>query len=223
MTEQQSPEPNRQHSNAQSSQQESREVGWLLGIGIVLLPLVFAWFTLRDGHSTKARVISFAWLGLFAISAFANPPDDSNTDDSTTTTATASADPAESNSPSPDPEPEKPEREFVDIGCNELVSKFGPSSDLSELQKQEAWKKYEGKSVRYNLTVVEVSEQTFGGFQVQAKCPGSDSLVQDMAIEYSDKHRDFVIQLKKGSAYELTGTLDTYTEMTGPILTGYVE
>ena len=43
----------------------SRSVGLGLGIGIFLVPLVFAWFLLRKGHSTASRVIGFAWLALF--------------------------------------------------------------------------------------------------------------------------------------------------------------
>ena len=41
-----------------------RSVGILLGIGILFIPLIFAWFTLRKGHTTKAKVISFVWLAL---------------------------------------------------------------------------------------------------------------------------------------------------------------
>lgn len=44
-----------------------RRVGWLLGLGIFLLPLIFAWFTLRRGQTTRARVISFAWLVITLI------------------------------------------------------------------------------------------------------------------------------------------------------------
>lgn len=43
----------------------SRSVGFGLGIGIFLVPLVFVWFLLRKGHSTASRVIGFAWLALF--------------------------------------------------------------------------------------------------------------------------------------------------------------
>ena len=39
-----------------------RSVGILLGIGIFLIPIIFAWFTLRKGHTTKAKIISFLWL-----------------------------------------------------------------------------------------------------------------------------------------------------------------
>lgn len=44
-----------------------RKVGISLGIGIFLLPIVFAWFTLRQGYSTTARVVSLLWLGLSSL------------------------------------------------------------------------------------------------------------------------------------------------------------
>jgi uncharacterized membrane protein YvbJ len=40
--------------------EEKREVSFLLAVGIGFLPIIFAWFTLREGYSTKARLISFA-------------------------------------------------------------------------------------------------------------------------------------------------------------------
>ncbi|MFC4861226.1 OB-fold protein [Pseudomonas sp. MAHUQ-62] len=48
----------------------SRGVGFWLGLGIFLMPLVFAWFLLRQGHSATSRVIGFGWLAfaLFAMS-----------------------------------------------------------------------------------------------------------------------------------------------------------
>lgn len=50
-----------------------RSVGFLLGLGIFLLPIIFVWFTLRKGHSTLARVISFGYLALGIIIALAMP------------------------------------------------------------------------------------------------------------------------------------------------------
>ena len=50
-----------------NAQEQQRSVGILLGIGIFLLPIIFAWFTLRKGHTTKAKVISFAWLVLSIV------------------------------------------------------------------------------------------------------------------------------------------------------------
>lgn len=48
---------------------QHRKIGIWLGIGIVIVPIIFAWFTLRQGYSTLSRVISMAWLliSLFAL------------------------------------------------------------------------------------------------------------------------------------------------------------
>jgi hypothetical protein len=40
----------------------SRRVSIVLGVGILLLPLMFSWFTLRHGYSARARIITFLWL-----------------------------------------------------------------------------------------------------------------------------------------------------------------
>lgn len=39
-----------------------RKVSTWLAIGILLLPIIFAWFTLRQGHSTVGRVVSMGWM-----------------------------------------------------------------------------------------------------------------------------------------------------------------
>ncbi|HVY33520.1 MAG TPA: hypothetical protein VG960_03780 [Caulobacteraceae bacterium] len=46
---------------------KKRGVSLILGIGIFLIPLIFWWFTLRKGYSTRARAISGAWAGLFLL------------------------------------------------------------------------------------------------------------------------------------------------------------
>lgn len=42
--------------------QTERRVSVGLLVGIILAPLIFVWFTLRKGHSTKSRVLAFLWL-----------------------------------------------------------------------------------------------------------------------------------------------------------------
>jgi len=44
-------------------------------IGIIFIPFIFAWFTLKKGVSTKARVISFLWM-LIALGAGAGSQSD---------------------------------------------------------------------------------------------------------------------------------------------------
>ncbi|MGF1761031.1 hypothetical protein L4D76_24525 [Photobacterium sagamiensis] len=41
---------------------KNKKISIWFGFGIVLCPIVFAWFTLKKGYSTKAKLISFAWL-----------------------------------------------------------------------------------------------------------------------------------------------------------------
>lgn len=52
---------------AQPRAQVVRSVGFWLGVGILLFPIVFVWFLLRQGHSTASRVIGFAWLALVLV------------------------------------------------------------------------------------------------------------------------------------------------------------
>ena len=65
-----------------------RRVSILLGVGIFLMPLIFAWFTLRKGYSTKAKLISFAWL-IFTLAIFVAKDDGKNSLSSNSTTHTA--------------------------------------------------------------------------------------------------------------------------------------
>ncbi|OTG93581.1 hypothetical protein B9T24_14010 [Acinetobacter sp. ANC 4654] len=44
-----------------------RKVSIILGIGIFLMPYIFAWFTLRKGYSKPVRFISFGWLLLLVF------------------------------------------------------------------------------------------------------------------------------------------------------------
>ncbi|MEX7116350.1 hypothetical protein AB2C39_34325, partial [Pseudomonas aeruginosa] len=52
---------------AQPRVQVVRSVGFWLGVGILLFPIIFVWFLLRQGHSTTSRVIGFAWLALMLV------------------------------------------------------------------------------------------------------------------------------------------------------------
>jgi hypothetical protein len=38
------------------------------------MPYIFSWFTLRKGHRTLARVLSFAWLAAFAVNLIPRAP-----------------------------------------------------------------------------------------------------------------------------------------------------
>lgn len=48
----------------------NRRVGFALGAGVFLLPIVFVWFLLRQGHSSLSRVLGFAWLAVGLLFVF---------------------------------------------------------------------------------------------------------------------------------------------------------
>lgn len=54
---------------------ETRKVSILLGLGIFLMPFIFAWFTLRKGYSRGARFLSFSWLFFFVVWALISGPE----------------------------------------------------------------------------------------------------------------------------------------------------
>ena len=58
----------------------NKKVSIPLALGIFCIPLIFAWFTLKKGYSTKARVISFGWLaiGFLAFLALPSTPQKQN-------------------------------------------------------------------------------------------------------------------------------------------------
>jgi hypothetical protein len=47
--------------------------GWLW-LGIIFMPYIFSWFTLKSGYDTLTRIIAFIWLGLVVIGIIVNPP-----------------------------------------------------------------------------------------------------------------------------------------------------
>lgn len=112
--------------------------------------------------------------------------------------------------------PKPVQRKTVTESCFEVSKKFGTGSDLSDLQKDEAWKQYKGGQFKWDLEVVEVSAAMFGGFTVTYKCsPKSPSLLSDLMLSYEDNAKAAVIALKKGHIYEVNGVLKSTGTLLG--------
>ncbi|MBH9740120.1 hypothetical protein [Vibrio navarrensis] len=45
-----------------------------LWVGILLLPIIFCWVTLKKGFSIKARLISFGWMFITLLAVLSTPP-----------------------------------------------------------------------------------------------------------------------------------------------------
>jgi hypothetical protein len=105
---------------------------------------------------------------------------------------------------------------YVKDSCSKVSKLFGPGSSLSDLQKEERWKSYDGRGFAWPLEVVEVSSGLLGGYVVQFKCgSNSPSLIQDIQISYSARAKDMVIKLQKGSVYEVEGVLTGFSTLLG--------
>ena len=55
--------------STETNANEEQGLSTKLKVGIFLIPFVFAWFTLKNGVSTQARVISFVWMFIVLGSA----------------------------------------------------------------------------------------------------------------------------------------------------------
>lgn len=118
--------------------------------------------------------------------------------------------------PSPQGAVVAPAAAAVTASCTELSQRFGPSSKLSDLQKDELWKDYAGKRFSWQLKITEVSSGVLGGYTVQAKCaPKSPSLIQDIMISYDADAKSFVLGLQKDETYTLTGVLGRSSTLLG--------
>jgi len=112
--------------------------------------------------------------------------------------------------------PRAVEAEPVTESCLQLAQKFGVQSKLSDLQKEELWKSYAGKSFAWSLKITEVSSGILGGFSVQATCaPNSPSMIQDVIISYDSDAKSFVMGLEKDNTYTLKGVLKHSSSMLG--------
>ncbi|ART79896.1 hypothetical protein [Oceanisphaera avium] len=56
-----------------SAATDHRPLEFFLGMGILFLPIIFAWFTLRKGYSKRVRWVAFIWLVVFLIATLPRP------------------------------------------------------------------------------------------------------------------------------------------------------
>ena len=152
------------------------------------------------------RVIVSIVFGLVVVSAIGDKQSGS----------TASAPRTAATTAAPAAAPAPVQRKAITESCYTVSKKFGPSSDLSDLQKDEAWKQYKGGQFKWKLKIVEVREATFSGYRVTYKCsPKSPSLISDLTLSYGENFKDAVIGLKKGGVYEIDGVLKSTGSLLG--------
>lgn len=94
------------------------------------------------------------------------------------------------------------------ISWSEIDRIYNIRNEATDLQKREAWKRFEGKKVVWSGIVSEISDG-FIGLTLQVKM-NSNTLTSDVLIRLKKSERDKALQLRQGEHVEFTGHLDDW-------------
>ena len=168
--------------------QADRSVTILLGIGIFLVPLIFCWFTLRKGYSTKARVISFCWLALvFVILA--------GSDKSKNQTVSS---PSSSNSSvNRATEPAKIEGPLLVVTATDIASAYNENTVAAD-------QNFKGKKFKVSGTVTDINTDFMGNPYVTLQ--GGVNQFMEPQFGFDKSASAQLASLKKGSVVTLICT-----------------
>lgn len=111
-------------------EKQERKVSLLLVVGIFFIPYIFGWFLLRDGHSTKARVLGLGWMAIIISMVFfggKNTPTTQNTP-TAASTVTQPHPVAPASKPSDPREIFKADARFESDELMRLIDKHFPSA-----------------------------------------------------------------------------------------------
>jgi hypothetical protein len=110
-----------------------------------------------------------------------------------------------------EPEPPPPSVTF-----EEVSRKFGSHSPLTEAQKREEWKKYQGRCVEWAGELSYVGDSFIRGVTLGFK-HDPRTLTYDVLVAAPDDARDAALRMKRGSHYTYRGTLKKYGGAVLPI------
>lgn len=94
------------------------------------------------------------------------------------------------------------------ITWNEIDKIYNIRSQTTDLQKEEAWKRFKGKKVTWSGQVSEITDG-FTGLTLQVKM-NSNTLTSDVLIYLKKSARDKALQLRQGGYVKFTGHLDDW-------------
>ena len=162
---------------AQCGEFITRKMSFLLGAGIFLFPIIFAWFTLRKGYSTLARIITFVWLIILLLVFFA---DNGNLKSLSHHTSSSNS----SNTPSIQLTSLMPtsEKQFIDT-INEYAALYNQADN--ELKKSIVWKQRDAAIRKLSLTPTGENENGWVGIIESLGTNGEGKAY--IAIRISDK------------------------------------
>jgi len=156
----------------------------------------------RTGYDPKnlsaGYIIFFLAIGILAIIVLAIKNSSSSSDSSSVPSPTVPAPPPSQVSDAP----------LANIPWSEADAIYNLKSKNTDLQKDEAWKRYKGKKVRWTGTVSSVSD-SFGSLNLQVKM-NPDTFTSDLLITLKDSQKSRALSLTKGDSVTFTGILDRW-------------
>ncbi|HGO9723690.1 TPA: hypothetical protein ACLECI_002299 [Pseudomonas aeruginosa] len=167
----------------------SRNVGFWLGVGIFLFPIIFVWFLLRSGHSTTSRVIGFAWLALMLF-GMANSEHSTSRPEATVRTQSQPAKVAL---------PEEPLHEYT---AQQLAQAYDRNTVAADQQ-------FKGKRFKVTGVVDSINTDLFGNPYVTLR--GGVNQFMEPQFQLDEAHANYAAGLQSGMRISLlcTGRGDT--------------
>jgi len=95
-----------------------------------------------------------------------------------------------------------------EINFSELDEIYQAGSTYTNIQKDENWKKYDGKKVKWTGTISEISE-SFGNLNLQVKMKET-TFVSDLIITLKEDQKDKALKLSVGDTVTFIGILDEW-------------
>ncbi|HBO7921128.1 TPA: hypothetical protein L5C37_005422 [Pseudomonas aeruginosa] len=166
------------------AQAVSRSVGFWLGVGIFLFPVVFVWFLLRQGHSTTSRVIGFAWLAI-ALVAMASGDRPSSKPSAT------------SNSQSQPTKVAAPAEPLIEVSAQQLAQAYDRNTVAADQQ-------FKGERFKVTGMVESINTDMFGNPYVTLR--GGVNQFMEPQFELDDAHASYAAGLQSGMRISLICT-----------------
>jgi len=166
------------HCGARNRWSTQKEMSPLLIVGVVFLPLVFSWFTLANGYSTKARVWSFAWLFVAMLVAFGTKDTPVDEEREMKTAATGVK------------EKPKPVEIPIKVTSKAIVSAY----EANEVQADNL---YRGKMVEVRGRIGEIKKDVFNNLYVTLDTEDPYEIREVQAF-FDDTMSETLAALKKG-------------------------
>ncbi len=162
----------------------SRNVGFWLGVGIFLFPVIFVWFLLRQGHSTTSRVIGFVWLALMVVAmASGDRP---------------SSKPAPASSSQSQPaKVVAPVEPLLEVSAQQLAQAYDRNTVAADQQ-------FKGKTFKVTGVVDSINTDLFGNPYVTLR--GGVNQFMEPQFELDEAHANYAAGLQSGMRISLVCT-----------------